>query len=580
MYSIFEKNQVREGNERKKYFLVNEVTGLYTKVKDRAAVTMDGVKYNVYVIECADCGSDEVFISLLNDKDGLIDRALSYGDLYCNDNGDIICSDCENDYCCCVECGEKHRSEEMYLTRDGDYICEDCRWAYYCECEDCGDIIRADDARSIEDEWGDVVYYCEDCYNNVVFDYSSVCTDGDEITGNINDYSPVSAVHGWHNNPLPFTARYGRSENYDDATMLIGAELETSAPSSEVQRNASVFIARNLNARIEDDSSVSGYAMEVISDPQSPTKWLERRPKVEAVFDAMKGAGITSHDNGTCGLHFHVNRACLGSDENERERTINNILLIMENFKDNLIKLSRREREALKHWGCFLSDYDGNENNDLRDTEKLKKAAGKGDRYVALNLRNYDTIEFRFLRGTLNVNTFYASLQLIINIVETAKREDVRGISFKRLIHLHESADLIDYAKERGCDNSPVIVNKYKIGREVKERRQALKKYARFKSISREVAAYIYENRDVIDYAYNVENSRGCAPSYTAIGFLKDKENAYRLISQLSERLINNLRYAANDRVQTESNVYYYIKDLTKIYNDFNELKALVKGGV
>ena len=580
MYTIFEKNQVKQGNENKKYYLVNEAAGLYMKVKDREAVTMDGVKYNVYVIECADCGSDKVFITSLCGKEDVICEAVGYGDLYYNGDGDIICSDCENDYYYCVECDEKHHADEMYLTRDGDYICEDCRYSYYCECENCGDIIRADEARSIEDEYGDAVYYCEDCYSDVVFDYSSVYTDGDEITGDINDYSPVSAVHGWHNNPLPFTARYGRSENYNDETMLIGAELETSAPSEDVQRNASVFIARNLNARIEDDSSVSGYAMEVISDPQSPTKWLERRPKVEAVFDIMKGAGITSHDNGTCGLHFHVNRACLGSTENERERTINNILLIMENFKDNLIKLSRREREALKRWGCFLSDYDGNENDDLRDTEKLKKAAGKGDRYIALNLRNYETIEFRFLRGTLNASTFYASLQLIINIVELAKREDVRGISFKRLIHLHESADLIDYAKERGCDNSAVIVNKYKAGREVKERRQALKKYRRFQTMRENVAAYIYENRAVIDYAYNVENERTCPPSLAAIRFLKDKENAYRLISQLSERLINNLRYAANDRVETASSTYYYIKDLSKIYSDFNELKALVKGGV
>ena len=94
------------------------------------------------------------------------------------------------------------------------------------------------------------------------------------------------------------------------------------------------------------------------------------------------------------------------------------------------------------------------------------------------------------------------------------------------------------------------------------------------------VAAYIYENRAVIDYAYNVENERTCPPSLAAIRFLKDKENAYRLISQLSERLINNLRYAANDRVETAGSTYYYIKDLSKIYSDFNELKALVKGGV
>ena len=51
----------------------------------------------------------------------------------------------------------------------------------------------------------------------------------------------------------------------------------------------------------------------------------------------------------------------------------------------------------------------------IETTHKNAKDKHLG-RYVAVNLENYNTIEFRIFRGTLNYKTFIATLQLIDEI--------------------------------------------------------------------------------------------------------------------------------------------------------------------
>ena len=51
----------------------------------------------------------------------------------------------------------------------------------------------------------------------------------------------------------------------------------------------------------------------------------------------------------------------------------------------------------------------------------LEKAkSGCNGRYVAVNLNNYHTIEFRLFRGTLKYSTFIATLQMVNHICDAA----------------------------------------------------------------------------------------------------------------------------------------------------------------
>jgi len=67
-----------------------------------------------------------------------------------------------------------------------------------------------------------------------------------------------------------------------------------------------------------------------------------------------------------------------------------------------------------------------------------------GGRYKSINLENEHTIEFRLFRGTLNFNTFIASLQFVVSITRF-----VKGIKLNDIFTVNWSdfLDYVDYAE-------------------------------------------------------------------------------------------------------------------------------------
>ena len=60
--------------------------------------------------------------------------------------------------------------------------------------------------------------------------------------------------------------------------------------------------------------------------------------------------------------------------------------------------------------------------------------------YYAINIANENTIEFRIFRGTLNLNTIMATLQLVNNMAITAKNKTVNEIKAMRFEDLLTTA--------------------------------------------------------------------------------------------------------------------------------------------
>ena len=81
-----------------------------------------------------------------------------------------------------------------------------------------------------------------------------------------------------------------------------------------------------------------------------------------------------------------------------------------------------------------------------------KAKDGSNGRYVAVNLKNYHTIEFRFFRGTLKYNTFIATLQMVNKICDVAvsmSEEEIDNLSWSNFVSIIEEKELIQYLKER-----------------------------------------------------------------------------------------------------------------------------------
>ena len=155
--------------------------------------------------------------------------------------------------------------------------------------------------------------------------------------------------------------------------------------------------------------------------------------------------GYRSHQTSTCGLHVHVSREGLGGNEIAQEDTISKILFFVEVHWNELLKFSRRTEYNMNRWAARRG-YE-------HDPKKLyDKAKSDYNRYVAVNLCNRATIEFRLFRGTLKLNTLLATLQLVEHICNLAMRlteHELKALSWSEFVSYISEPELIQYVKER-----------------------------------------------------------------------------------------------------------------------------------
>lgn len=157
--------------------------------------------------------------------------------------------------------------------------------------------------------------------------------------------------------------------------------------------------------------------------------------------------GYLSHRAGTCGLHVHISRATFGKTEREQDGPIARVLYFFEKHWEELLKFSRRTPRQLKRWAaCY-----GYKKQPRDILEHAKKGCHAG-RYICVNLTNRDTVEFRMFRGTLKVNTLFATLQLldrICNVALSLSDEELKSLSWTTFVTGCTQPELIQYLKER-----------------------------------------------------------------------------------------------------------------------------------
>lgn len=148
----------------------------------------------------------------------------------------------------------------------------------------------------------------------------------------------------------------------------------------------------------------------------------------------------------TCGLHIHVNRDAFGEDRDEQEKVIERILFFVELHWNELFIFSRRSQHTMQRWAARY----GIEKTGKAILAKAKK--GNTGRYAAINLCPYQTVEFRLFRGTLKLNTLYATLQLVNKICDVAismSEDEISQQSWRDFVLTITESELIQYLKER-----------------------------------------------------------------------------------------------------------------------------------
>lgn len=254
-------------------------------------------------------------------------------------------------------------------------------------CANCGDLFHVDDMR------GD---YCLECY--------------DEKMGGILNYHEFQ---DWEEHFV---------SNRNEST-LKGFELEVESSYrtnlvNELHDIVGDFCVYETDGSLDDDDGV-----EIISNPFT-MQWLYDN---ESMFSSMmEVVRDNCYDTRSAGLHIHVDKEQLTNGTSlSVDEVIDNILIIMEVFQDELTEFSRRDATDLYEWARFLTD--GVVKKSVIDSSK-----GRG-RYKALNITNSDTIEFRIFNSTHELSELFDAIELVNNIVELAK-SNIDGLMWKDLI--------------------------------------------------------------------------------------------------------------------------------------------------
>ncbi|MDP4120831.1 MAG: amidoligase family protein [Bacillota bacterium] len=330
----------------------------------------------------------------------------------------VMCQDCMDEQTAtCDCCGERLWNEDAEGNSDIT-LCSHCYEYSYTNCENCGRLIHNDDAYYDDDS---DYPYCHECYEKL----------------------QESSIKAYNYKPEPIF--YGSGSLYFGIELEIDCGLENSANAERLLQ-----IANFPNERIyckHDGSIDDGF--EIVTHPMTMDYHINEMPWLKIMETALS-MDYRSHNTSTCGLHLHVNRSAFGKNTDEQEIAIARIVHFVEKHWNEMVKASRRTETNLSRWAsryCTISP-------EVQETFRKAKDKRLG-RYVAVNLENYSTIEFRLFRGTLRYKTFIATLQLvdeICNLAINLSDKELEGMSWSDFvlgINKEKKAELIEYLKSK-----------------------------------------------------------------------------------------------------------------------------------
>ena len=303
---------------------------------------------------------------------------------HCRDNHTVTCEDCDNVFSEDSDLARRH-----YVWGVGEIdLCESCIDDHYTTCYECGDLVHYDDARY--DSWDDP--YCPDCIGN------------HRESENVHCYGHTSGDVFWLKADL--AKSWYELKGDEHQKLFLGIELETDGNDNRgslADDIASEYDDEHIVCK--EDGSLGEDGLEIVSLPMTPEVHLTSG-MWERIAELVRYHDGTSHDAGTCGLHIHMSRNYFADHD-----AVYRLDRLFHRFEQQMVRFSRRRYDDL-HW-CRIGEDDLHEIPDVHERKKKwedKKACA--GRYEAVNDTNTATVEIRLWRGTLNMETFRATVEM------------------------------------------------------------------------------------------------------------------------------------------------------------------------
>lgn len=335
-------------------------------------------------------------------------------------DGKQICRSCSSRYSRCVFCGnhEKDVPSERDYYGDQMCVCEMCMEAHrgtISKCSSCGKLVVNENLCGCE--WCDVINICPACMEEYHHSCRGEC---------IKPYNYKIKTNFMDEGVSEQDARIAAAVG---SRLFLGVELEVDRVKSipRLARQLTNMSPREKWFALVHDGSLSGHGasgLEIVTQPCTVAFHLNSYPWNE-ISDICKKNGARSHDTNTCGLHIHVNNSYLVGQESDgteeymvrTSKVQARIIKCFNKFWEEIASLSRRTKFDYCKKNGAVSSY----------TDVIsEKSKGK---YAAVNVCNENTTEIRIWRGTLNVASIKALVEITAGIVTVAKKSTVKEIN-------------------------------------------------------------------------------------------------------------------------------------------------------
>lgn len=227
----------------------------------------------------------------------------------------------------------------------------------------------------------------------------------------------IYSYHGWDGEYVK------QSMPGEDAKVFIGAEIEQVNKNDRSDLSSKDLVADYLDVyHLEHDGSLNG-GFEMISQPLSWECWKANYERNKALFQALADAGMVSDEDPDkkCGGHKHISKNAFNG-----QKAIDRAKAIINGLYWEMQKFGRRQDTGYSSFKS-IGKYPTAETLCSVDT----------DHYSAFSVSSHTakTIEIRFFKGTLNIDTFYAELEFCKNLVEVANDFSKEVVYFEDLIY-------------------------------------------------------------------------------------------------------------------------------------------------
>lgn len=267
------------------------------------------------------------------------------------------------------------------------------------------------------------------------------------VNGTSHSYrSTPHGLYDYSHKPPPIFRSVGQFD--PDKDTMFGIELEMSRGRRDECLAAFYREIRDFELYFypKSDSSIGDGGIEIVSHPWSWQYWNgEGKEKLQQVCDIAVRHGMTSHDNGDCGLHVHCSKRPYAGPNYELFKF--RLGVIVTKLWNSLVIFSRRDAKKLGTWAPKpFPEY----TVALACTTDPSKIMRKDGHRAAVNTSPTPSIEFRMYRGSLKVETILASIGMSASLLEVARgTEPLVDVTFRQVLEALPSKELLGYCMKK-----------------------------------------------------------------------------------------------------------------------------------